>query len=106
MFIQMKTFVLKAGHSGDIAARFSGESAVEKMKGFVDLSVLVKRSRKDEEEVIVMIRWESEEDWMAWEKSDIHLAGHRESRGKPKPDYILSVVQSTYDVKAKRVFAG
>ncbi|KHF30346.1 Heme-degrading monooxygenase HmoA [Anoxybacillus sp. BCO1] len=45
-----------------------------------------------------MIRWESEEDWKAWETSEAHLAGHKAERGKPSPSYIIEGKQDVYHV--------
>ncbi|GAF64754.1 antibiotic biosynthesis monooxygenase [Alkalihalobacillus trypoxylicola] len=100
MFIQNKDFVVKEGTSQLVVDRFSGKGIIEEQPGFLDMSVLVKKQRRGDEEVIVMIRWESEEDWKNWEKSDIHLEGHRQSRGKPKPEHIIDFKQNVYEVKA------
>ncbi|MDA5107970.1 antibiotic biosynthesis monooxygenase [Brevibacillus sp. LEMMJ03] len=99
MFVETKNLIVKEGTSDKVVERFSREGAVEKSEGFVDLSVLVKKSRKGEEEVIVMIRWESEEAWKKWELSEAHLEGHRQARGKPKPDYLISSSHHVYEVK-------
>lgn len=55
-----------------------------------DLSVIVKKARRGDEEVIVLIHWESEEYWKQWEKSEVHIAGHKAKLGKPKPEYMVS----------------
>ncbi|MCR8644599.1 antibiotic biosynthesis monooxygenase [Paenibacillus sp. N1-5-1-14] len=102
MFIETKTFIVTEGNSDKIVNRFSGEGIIEKSEGFIDLSVLVKKSRRGDEEVIVMIRWESEEAWKKWETSEAHIAGHRQSRGQPKPDHIVSVTHGTYEVKSAK----
>jgi heme oxygenase (staphylobilin-producing) len=102
MFIETKTFIVKEGTSDIVVNHFTGEGHIEQSEGFIDLSVLVKRTRRGEEEVIVMIRWESEAAWKGWEKSDVHIEGHRQSRGKPKPDHIISVTHGTYDVKSSK----
>ncbi|WP_035297221.1 antibiotic biosynthesis monooxygenase family protein [Brevibacillus thermoruber] len=99
MFVETKNLIVKEGTSDQVVERFSREGAVEKSEGFVDLSVLVKKSRKGEEEVIVMIRWESVEAWKKWELSEAHLEGHRQARGKPKPDYLISSSHHVYEVK-------
>ncbi|MGQ7277353.1 MULTISPECIES: antibiotic biosynthesis monooxygenase family protein [Brevibacillus] len=99
MFVETKNLIVKEGTSDKVVERFSREGAVEKSEGFVDLSVLVKKSRKGEEEVIVMIRWESVEAWKKWELSEAHLEGHRQARGKPKPDYLISSSHHVYEVK-------
>jgi heme oxygenase (staphylobilin-producing) len=100
VFVETKNLIVKEGTSDLVVERFKREGAVEKSEGFIDLSVLVKRSKKGEEEVIIMIRWESREAWKKWELSEAHLEGHRQARGKPKPDYIISSSHHLYDVKA------
>jgi len=102
MLIETKTITVKEGTSDLVVNNFSREGAIETFPGFIDLSVLVKRVRRGEEEVIVMIRWESEEAWKGWEKSEVHIAGHRENRGKPKPEHVLNVAHAMYDVKAQK----
>ncbi|WP_409343557.1 antibiotic biosynthesis monooxygenase family protein [Paenibacillus sp. MBLB4367] len=103
MYIEMLTIIVKEGFSGTVASRFSQEAAVEKAPGFVDLSVLVKKARKGEEEIVVMIRWESEERWKEWELSEPHLEGHRKEREHGKPDFVLSSKSSVYEVKAVKL---
>ncbi|MFD0620864.1 antibiotic biosynthesis monooxygenase family protein [Paenibacillus sp. GCM10027629] len=103
MFIETKTIVVKEGFSDQIVQRFTGEGIIEKSEGFIDLSVLVKRMRRgSDEEVIVLIRWESEEAWKKWETSEAHIEGHRQSRGKPQPEYIVSRSHATYDVASSK----
>lgn len=70
------------------------------MKGFIDRTVMVNRRSKDSEEVVAMIRWESEEDWKNWEKSPVHIAGHREKRGQQPPEYVIESSVQMYNVKA------
>lgn len=72
MFIETKTFTVKEGTSNIVVERFTGEGIIEKFEGFIDLSVLVKKVRRGDEEVVVMIR-ESEEAWKNWETSEEHL---------------------------------
>lgn len=103
MYIEMLTIVVKEGFADNVVSRFSQEAAVEKAPGFVDLSVLVQKARKGEEEVVVMIRWESQERWKQWEVSEPHLEGHRKEREHGKPDFVLSSKSSTYAVKAVKL---
>ncbi|HHT7131793.1 TPA: heme-degrading monooxygenase HmoA [Bacillus cereus] len=102
MFIETKKFTVKEGTSNIVVERFTGEGIIEKFEGFIDLSVLVKKVRRGDEEVVVMIRWESEEAWKNWETSEEHLAGHRAGRGKPKPDHIINVDHAVYYVKSSK----
>ncbi|MGO0058808.1 antibiotic biosynthesis monooxygenase [Brevibacillus fluminis] len=103
MFIETKTIIVKEGNSDHIVNRFSQNGAIETMEGFIDLSVLVKKGKKGgDEEVVVMIRWDSEESWKKWELSEAHLEGHRQSRSKPKPEYVISSSHANYVVKAMK----
>lgn len=56
MFIQMKKSIVSEGNSDQVVNRFSGEGIIEKQEGFIDLTVMVKKVRRGDEEVIVMIR--------------------------------------------------
>jgi len=99
LLIQTRTIVVEKGYADQVVERFSKESPIDKMEGLLDRSVMVKKRSKDNEEVVVMIRWESEEAWKNWEKSDVHIQGHRENRGKTPPEYVLSTTVNMYDVK-------
>lgn len=98
--IQMRSFIIEPGHSDQLVERFSNQGLVDKMKGFIDRTVMVNRRSKEQEEVIIMIRWESVEDWKNWEKSPEHIAGHREKRGQEKPSFVINSSVQMYDVKA------
>ncbi|MEO3946385.1 antibiotic biosynthesis monooxygenase [Gorillibacterium sp. CAU 1737] len=97
MMIQTRTVTVKAGYAEKVIERFSGSMAVDGMEGLIDRTILVNRKKKDEEEVVMMIRWESIEAWKNWEKSDVHIQGHREKKEKPADDSILSVSVHMYD---------
>ncbi|TCN26640.1 antibiotic biosynthesis monooxygenase [Mesobacillus foraminis] len=100
MFVQMRKTVVTEGNADQVVNRFSGEGIIEKQEGFIDLTVMVKKVRRGDEEVVVQIRWESEDHWKQWEKSDAHIAGHKAKLGQPKPDYIVSSEGGLYEVKA------
>ncbi|PYI52506.1 antibiotic biosynthesis monooxygenase [Paenibacillus flagellatus] len=100
MVIETLTIHVKEGFADQVVERFGRKGPVEEAPGFVDLSVLVKKARWGEEEVVVLIRWESEKHWKEWERSEPHLEGHRRERERGKPDFVLSSKSSVYDVKA------
>lgn len=102
MFYQIKRIVVKEGFAEQVAERFKGEGLIEKQPGFVDLQVLVKKVRRGDEEVLVLVRWESEEDWKNWEKSPEHIAGHKANVGKPKPNFIIESGQHGYEVRSSK----
>ncbi|MNU05682.1 Heme-degrading monooxygenase HmoA [compost metagenome] len=72
------------------------------MEGLIDVTVMVNKRSKETEEVVVFIRWESEQAWKNWEKSPEHLAGHRNSKGQERPEYVISSTVSMFDVKKVR----
>ncbi|SDY14255.1 heme oxygenase (staphylobilin-producing) [Evansella caseinilytica] len=100
MFIQLKKIVVKEGHGEQVITRFSQPGIIEKQEGFIDLTVLEKKVRRGDEEVLILIRWESEQHWKQWETSEAHIAGHKASQGQPKPDYFIHSEGGLYDVKA------
>jgi len=99
----MRKMVVKEGFSDQVVERFSGKGLVQQQEGFIDSTVMVKKVRRGDEEVVVLTRWESEEHWKQWEKSDAHIAGHKAKLGQPKPEYLISSEGAKYEVKAVKL---
>lgn len=98
MFYQIKRIVVKEGFSDQVVERFSKRGGLmEQQSGFLDKQVLVKKVRRGDEEILVVVRWESEQDWKNWEKSPEHIAGHKAKRGTEKPEYIVESSQDLYE---------
>ncbi len=106
MLIQTRTIVIQPGHADQVAERFTQESPLDTMEGLVDKTIMVNRKKQDHEEVVVMIRWASVEDWKNWEKSDAHIQGHRDNRGKTPPEFVISTTVNMYEVKAVKEGKG
>ncbi len=102
MYVQMRKTVVTEGNADQVVKRFHEEGTVEKQEGFIDLTVMAKKVQSGEEEIIVMIRWESEEYLQQWEKSDAYLANLKALRAKPMPEYIVSAETGFYEVKVER----
>ena len=101
MLIQTGTIVVQKGSADLVIERFTKDGPMDAMEGLIDKTVMVnRRKQENEEEVVVMIRWRSIEDWKNWEKSDAHIQGHRQKHGQPKPEYIISTAVNMYEVKA------
>lgn len=102
MFYQIKQLTVKEGASNLVVERFSGTGLIDQQPGFLSKEVLVKKVRRGEETVLVLIKWDSEESWKNWEKSPEHIAGHKKKakEGTPKPEYILAGSQDVYYVKS------
>lgn len=99
MFIQTRSIVVEKGNSAKVIEKFSAPGALEEMEGLIDISVALNKKSKEQEEVLLLIRWESEEAWKNWEKSDAHIQGHRNSRGQEKPAFIISTTVNMYEVQ-------
>ncbi|GIN18885.1 heme-degrading monooxygenase HmoA [Siminovitchia fordii] len=99
MYIMMRKMVVVEGNAHKVIEQFSKEGIIEKQDGFIDVTVMKEKARRGEETVVAMIRWESEDHWKNWEKSDAHLAGHRAKKEQPKPDYLLRTEVSMYTVQ-------
>lgn len=103
MFIETKKFTVKKGYSENIINKFSRprneESTTERKKpqGLIDVTIMQKLRKEENEEVIVMFRWKSQEDHKNFKLSDAHKEGHK-NKGE-KPDFIINVSVDMYDVK-------
>lgn len=102
MFVQLRKITVTEGNSDGVVERFSKAGILDEQEGFVGATVMVKKVRRSDEEVIVQVRWESEQHWKQWEKSEAHIAGHKANRGKPKPEHIINIEVSSYEIKAVR----
>jgi len=102
MLIQTRTIVVQPGNADKVVERFSQEGVLDAREGLIDITVMVNKRSKDTEEVVVFIRWESDEAWKAWEKSPEHIQGHRDSRGRQPPEFVISTTVNMYEVKKVR----
>jgi len=100
MFYQVRRIVVKEGFSEQVVENFSKRGGLLASRpGYIGRQILVKKVRRGEEEVMVMVQWESEEDWKNWEKSPEHIAGHKAKPKAEKPDYIVESSHDLYYVK-------
>lgn len=107
MLIQTRTITVQNGFSNQVVESFSQDSPIDTMEGLIDRTIMVNKNKQDDqEEVVVMIRWESVDAWKNWEKSDVHIQGHRENRNKPKPEYILNTTVNMFDVQTVKQGKG
>lgn len=94
MFIEVKTISVQPGTSHLVVENFQGKNAAAEMEGFIDKSIYVRTRNKEEEKVLITIRWQSEKAYKEWKKSPVHIAGHRQKAEKPA--YILDVTNETF----------
>lgn len=68
MFIVVQKITVEENNVQALIDSLSGRDILTEQKGFVDLSVM---RHQDEKNVVGVIgRWESKEDWRAWEDTD------------------------------------
>nr|WP_216855280.1 heme oxygenase [Paenibacillus alba] len=79
--------------------RFDKIGKVEYMEGFLGLEVHLTENIKEYDEVSVVTRWRSKEDFNAWTKSEAFRESHAH---RETPSYIISNKISFYDVKIVR----
>lgn len=97
MLIQLRTFTLEKGHVDIFIEKMRMAHPVDTFDGMLERTVLSFTRKKTEDEVVMMLRWRSKDDWMNWERSDVHLAGHREK--KEKPTFIKQVEVKMYEAE-------
>ena len=103
MFIETKTFTVKKGYADNIINKFSrskqskNDNNRKKPEGLIDVTIMQKLRKEENEEVIVMFRWKSQEDHKNFKLSDAHKEGHK-NKGE-KPDFIINVSVNMYNVK-------
>ncbi|MFD0586992.1 antibiotic biosynthesis monooxygenase family protein [Paenibacillus sp. GCM10027627] len=106
MLIQLRTIVVEPGYAEQLAESFREPGHIDTMPGLIDRTVMISRGKGESEEVISMIRWESEDAWKNWEKDPVHLAGHREKRTEEPPSYIITSSVNMYNAQKVVPAAG
>lgn len=106
MLIQTRTITVKSGYAEQVIERLTKESPMDAMEGLIDKTVMVNRKKQEHEEVMVLIRWKSVDAWKNWEKSDAHIQGHRENKGKKLPEYVISSSVNMYEVQSVKEGIG
>ncbi|WP_413377712.1 heme oxygenase [Alkalihalobacillus sp. 1P02AB] len=87
------------GNGDKLIERFKKVGQVEFMEGFLGLEVLFTQNTRDYDEVSVVTRWNSKDDFKNWTKSDAFKASHTK---REIPDYIIENNIDFYDVKVVR----
>ncbi|WP_042169288.1 antibiotic biosynthesis monooxygenase [Paenibacillus gorillae] len=99
MLIQTRTITVHPGNADKVVERFSQPGPLDGREGLIDRTIMVNKWNTEQEEIVVIIRWESEDAWKSWEKSPEHIQGHRDRRGETQPEYIIDTVVNMYEVK-------
>ena len=97
MFIETKTFTVKAGYSDKILSKFTSVTKIKEAEGFLELCVSTKLRKGETEDILVMTRWADQKAYTNWKNSASHKAGH--SQKQEKPEFIVNVSMETYAVQ-------
>jgi heme oxygenase (staphylobilin-producing) len=105
MFVVLNRLPVREGASGEVVERFArSQGSVRGFPGFHSMEVLRSEDGEDGEEVLVITRWRSREDFDAWVTSPEFREAHGRGgasqlmRGHPR--------MSTYEVAVERGPAG
>ncbi|MNI25807.1 Heme-degrading monooxygenase [compost metagenome] len=99
MIIVTNTSQITKGEAHKLIERFDKVGKVDFMEGFLGLEVLLTENTKEYDEVSIVTRWNSREDFNAWTKSEAFRESHSH-RGTP--EYIISNKITFYEVKIVR----
>jgi len=100
MIIVTNTNKIKKDNGYKLIERFNKVGKVETMEGFLGLEVLFTENIPDYDEVTIYTRWDSKDAFKAWTQSDAFKEAH--SKGRGRPDYIISNTITYYEVKVVR----
>lgn len=99
MVIVTNTSQITPGNAHKLIERFDKVGKVETMQGFLGLEVLQTQNTSDFDEVSVVTRWSTKEDFQAWTRSSAFKESHAH---RQIPDYILSNKITFQEVKIIR----
>lgn len=101
MFISMNRVRVKPGTGARFEERLAHPRGVEQAPGFVSLELLrltEPEQPQDHEDYIILTRWNSREDFVAWTQSEAFRRVH----AGPPADFLLSNEVGEYDVRIAR----
>ncbi len=100
MYIVTNSVKIKKDKGHKLVERFNKAGEVETMPGFLGLEVSVTEKVKDYDEVNIVTKWDTEESFKNWVKSDVFKKAHAHRGGRP--DYIIQNTISYHNVKVIR----
>ncbi|MFS0723824.1 heme oxygenase [Paenibacillus sp. 1P07SE] len=99
MIIVTNISQITKGDGDKLIERFDRIGKVEAMEGFLGLEVLLTQNLKEYDEVSVVTRWRTKEDFQNWTRSEAFRESHAHRK---TPEYILSNKITFQEVKVKR----
>lgn len=89
MIIVTNKIKMKSGFAEKMAPMFTQPGALQQMKGFVKVEVLVTKNLSDYDELNVNMYWDTLEDFQAWKASDAFKDSHKGPAGGSEHSPIL-----------------
>lgn len=96
MFIQIKRIAVKKGFADEVIKKFSTSTTVERINGFAGLTIMKNVKESDTEEIMVELRWKTQDDYKNWKSSDEHKSSHANIKNE-KPEFIIDVKVDLYN---------
>lgn len=103
MIIVTNRIKMKLGFAEKMAPMFTRPGALQEMKGFVKVEVLVTKNLTEYDELNVNMYWDTMEDFTAWKNSDAFKDAHKGpgNGGQDSPllgsEIIISEIASTLE---------
>lgn len=98
MYVVTNKIKTKSGFAEKMAPMFTRPGALQKMKGFIKVEVLITQNLTDHDELNVNMYWETMEDFMAWKNSDAFKEAHKGTNSSSEESPILGSEIVTYEV--------
>lgn len=108
MIVVTNKIKTKLGFAEKMAPLFTRPGALQEMKGFIKVEVLVTKNIPDYDELNVNMYWEDIEDFRQWRTSNAFKEAHKDSNqpGQESPiigsEIIMYEVASTLDAASKQ----
>jgi len=91
---------VKKGFADQVVEKFEKRGEVLGFAGFLGIEVMVTEQNKDYEDVTILTRWDSKENFTNWVKSDVFKKVH--TKENISPDFILGNKVVKYEVKLSK----
>ncbi|GGE30263.1 heme-degrading monooxygenase [Pullulanibacillus camelliae] len=98
MIVVTNRIKTKLGFAEKMAPAFTKPGALQTMKGFVKVEVLITQNLSEYDELNINMYWESFEDFTAWKNSDAFKEAHKGAKGDKGDSPILGSELTTYAV--------
>ena len=91
---------VKKGFVDQVVEKFEKRGEVLGFEGFLGIEIMVTEQNKEYEDVTVLTRWNSKENFMNWVKSDTFKKVH--TKENISPDFIIGNKVVKYDVRISK----